>query len=466
MGNRSVGFPDCGGSVLKRSFSRRDFLRLGGASVAGVALLGASGCGGGGSAGDGGEQRVVFSFGPDDSGTLQELVSRFNQQHRGEIRVEYRELPRITDEYRRRLVSDFEAGGGDIDVIGGDVIWAAEFADNGWIQDISRRFFSDYPAADVPGDFLDAQIGSVSWENSLWGVPWFSDAGLLYYRQDLLEDSGFSSPPATWDELREMADRVTRDSGTRHGFVFQGDSYEGGVVNGMEFIWSAGGQAFIESGNIAVPGQSGNLSPNVIEIDDPRSAEGLAAERSMVEEGVSPEQVADYRELQSQEEFFAGNAVFLRGWPYMYALADGEDSQVEQDRIGISPIPVLSEGSQSYSCLGGWNMYINAASENQDAAWEFVKFATAPEQQRFRALEGSFLPTLQSLYRDQEILDQVPVIDLARDIIQNNLRARPSSPEYSRLSQRMALRFNECLSGDLSPDETVSLLQEEMESIL
>ena len=446
-----------------RRLSRRDFLKVGGASLAGAALLGTAGCGGG--AGQGGAQRIVFSFGPDDSGTLRELVERFNREYEGRIRVEYQERSRVTDEYFRSLVSEFEAGGGDVDVIGGDVIWAAEFADNGWIEDISRRFYTDYPR-DVPGAFLEAQIGSVSWRNRLWGVPWFSDAGLLYYRRDLLEESGFDAPPATWDGLKEIASQVAEESGTRYGFVFQGDSYEGGVVNGMEFIWSAGGQVLSTSSVQAVPGQPVNLSPNVVEVDDPRTIEGLSTERSMIEDGVSPGEVASFRELESQEAFFAGDAVFLRGWPYMYALAGEGGAEVGPGQIGIAQIPVASEGNQSYSCLGGWNMYINAASDKQDAAWEFIKFATAPEQQRFRALEGSFLPTLTELYDDRQILDEVPVIELGGDIIENNLRSRPASPAYSQLSRRMAVRFNDCLSGDLEPEQTVQTLQEEMENLL
>ena len=74
----------------------------------------------------------------------------------------------------------------------------------------------------------------------------------------------------------------------------------------------------------------------------------------------------------------------------MYALAgDPENSQIKQEQIGIAPLPV-AEGNESFSGLGGWNFYINANSDSavQDAAFEFMKFATQPEQQKFRALQG------------------------------------------------------------------------------
>ena len=468
MENRIVGIGS-GSSPVARRLSRRDFLKMGGASLAGAALLGTAGCGDTGETGQGGVQNIIFSSGPDDSGTLQQLIDRFNREREGEIQVEWQQGDRATGEYRRSLVSDFEAGGVDADVIGGDVIWATQFADEGWIEDISRRFYTDYPQ-DVPEAFLEVQINSVAWRNRLWGVPWFSDAGLLYYRRDLLEESGFDAPPSTWDGLKEMAGQVVEESGTRYGFVFQGDDYEGGVVNGMEFIWSAGGRVLTTTSTQASPSispaQPVELSPNVVEVDNPQAVEGLGIERSMIEDGISPQEVTGYREVQSQRTFFDGDAVFLRGWPSMYALAGGENAQVAADQVGIAQIPVATEGNQNYSCLGGANMYMNSSSQNKNAAWEFIKFMTAPEQQRFRALEGSFLPTLEALYNDQEIVNQVPVIELAADVFEGSLRARPSSPEYTQLSQRMAVRFNDCLSGELEPEETAEVLQEELQNLL
>jgi multiple sugar transport system substrate-binding protein len=111
-------------------------------------------------------------------------------------------------------------------------------------------------------------------------------------------------------------------------------------------------------------------------------------------------------------------------------------------------------------------MYINRNSQNVDAAWEFVKFITAPEQQRFRAVEGSFLPTLNELYNDQEIQEQVPAIELGGDIVENNTRSRPVTPFYSDISARLASGFNANLRGEMSPEETVQKLQTELQNII
>jgi multiple sugar transport system substrate-binding protein len=78
-------------------------------------------------------------------------------------------------------------------------------------------------------------------------VPWFTDAGMFYYRRDLLERSGFSEPPRTWDEMKQVVQKVQADQGTRYGFDFQGAQDEGGVVDALERVWNAGATSWTAS---------------------------------------------------------------------------------------------------------------------------------------------------------------------------------------------------------------------------
>jgi multiple sugar transport system substrate-binding protein len=427
------------------SLSRRDFLKLGGAGLAGAALLGTAGCGGGGGGGASGD--VLLSFGPDDTGTLPKLIEQFNKQSK-DFKVSQREMPSDTGQYFDKLRTQFQAGGGDIDVIIGDVIWPAQFAANGWIADLTDRFTDS-------DEFLPGPMQSATYEGKLYGVPWYTDAGLLYYRQDLLEKAGYSGPPATWDEVQEMANKVQQDEGIKNGFVFQGAEYEGGVCNGLEYIRTHGGDVLDPN------------DPSKVIIGSPEAAAGLATWRSMVESGASPQAVLQYKEDESHASFLNGEAVFIRNWPYMYSLAGTTDyPKVKPEQVGIAPIPVPEAGAQSSSTLGGWNFLINAASDKQDQAWEFIKFMVAPEQLIFHAVEGSFLPTRESLYDEPKVTDKVPVARLGKEAIIQNSEARPVSPYYSDVSLELAAGFNSALAGDTSPDETVQTLQEEIQSIV
>jgi multiple sugar transport system substrate-binding protein len=431
--------------------SRKGFLRVGGSALAGAALLGVAGCGGSEGQDSSGATEFTFSFGPDNSGSLEEIVRRFNGKFKGRYKANYRVMAADTGQYFNQLKTEFQAGGGEIDLIGGDVVWPAQFAANGWIEDLSDRFTEDDRKA-----FLRAPVESCTYEGAVYGVPWFTDAGLLYYRKDLLEKSGFSGPPETWEELQEQATRGTGESDAEDRFVFQAAEYEGGTVNGLEYIWTHDGDVL-----------AGEDLEDVV-IDRASAVAGLATERGMVESGVAPQAVSTYAEQECQAAFLNGRAVFCRNWPYMYALSSDESqSKIAPDQVGVAPLPVAAGRDNSFSALGGWNFYLNAASsaEEKDAAYEFVKFATAPEQQRFRALNGSFLPTLKDLYGDEEIVEKVPVIALGEAAIKN-ARPRPLSPYYSDMSLVMAEQFNASVKGTKSPEEAASTLDRELQEIV
>src|SRR5215217_4101683 len=337
------------GVYAGRKLNRRDFLKMSGAGFAGAALLGAAGCGGGG----GGSGKLIWSMGSPIP-VYDDLVAKFNKQNKGEIEATFRVMPSNATTHYDKLTTEFQAGGGDIDVIGGDVIWAIQFAAQGYIQDLSE----DFPASEQE-KFLPGPISAMTYEGAIYGIPWFTDAGMLYYRMDLLEQAGFSDPPETWDELKEMALKTTQDTGTKNGFVFQGMNYEGGVCNGCEYIWTNGGEDLSE------------VTGGKVVIDSSEAVAGLETYASMVADGVAPEAVANYDETTSEPVFGAGDAVFLRDWPGFYALLgipekDGGYPNIKPEQVGIAPIPVAKQGMHSWSTLGGWNQYVNAATDLQD----------------------------------------------------------------------------------------------------
>jgi multiple sugar transport system substrate-binding protein len=439
MTERSKG----SGVSAGRQFNRRDFLKMSGAGLAGAALLGSTACGGGGS----GSGDLIFAMGTDTSGTLQGLIDKFNKQSEG-FKVTYQEMPTDTGAYFDKLRTQFQAGGGNIDVIGADVIWPVQFAANGWLLDVTDRF----PKSEQ-SQFLSGPINSLMYDGKIYGVPWFTDAGLLYYRADLLEKSGYSDPPKTWDELQEMAVKVAKDQKIDYGFVFQGDQYEGGVCNGLEYIWTNGGDVLDPS------------DPNKVVIDSPEAAAGLAIEQGIVEDGVAPQAVATYTETETDPAFLGNKAVFARNWPYMYALAGTKDyPDVKPEQIGVAPVPV-TPGNGLVSTLGGWNMLINAQTDMPDEAWEFVSWMTSEQAQRLRAIDASLLPTRPALYKDKEIRETIPVI-VEGEAALKNAKARPVSPYYSDMSLEMQEQFNGVVKGDISPEDAVASLQDSLTQII
>src|SRR5215203_5430311 len=429
-----------------RGLSRRDFLKVGGAGLAGAALLGAAGCGG--SEQSGGATELYFTGPPDTTGTTDKLIKEFNEKNKGKYRVIFQQGNADTGQRLDKLRTQFQAGGENIDVILGDVIWTAELAESGWISDLSDRF-----PESKQQHFLPGSVEAITFNGKPYGMPWFTDTGLLYYRKDLLKKSGFNGPPKTWDELKQMTRKVRRDSDIEFGFLFQGAKSEAGVCDGCEFIWGHGG-------NVLDPSD-----PTKVLVDSPQAIEGLETERSMITDGIAPKAVTVYEETETEGEFLRGDAVFLRNWPYVYSLI-GTSSypKLKTDQVGVSELP-SADGKPGNGTVGDQPLYISTSSKYPDAAWKFIEFLTASEQQRFRAIEGSYLPTRSDLYDDPEIQDSVPVVALAKEALQHT-RPRPVSPYYSDMSLEMQEQFNLSLKGDMTPEEAARTLKKELESII
>jgi len=427
-----------------RSLSRRDFLKVGGAGLAGAALLGTTGCGG--SEQGGGPTELYFTGPPDTSGTTDKLVNEFNDKNKGKYKVIFREGNSDTGARLDKPRAQFQAGGEGLDVILGDVIWTAELAASGWISDLSDRFPQSEQQAFLPGS-----VEAITFDGKPYGMPWFTDTGLLYYRKDLLKKSGYQGPPKTWDELKRMTAKVRRESDIKFGFLFQGAKAESGLCDGCEFIWGHGG-------NILDP-----QDPTKVLVDSPQAIAGLETERSMITDGISPEAVTVYEEPETEGEFLNGDAVFLRNWPYVYGLIGPPDyPNLKPDQVGISE-PPSADGKPGNGTVGDQPLYISASSKYPDAAWEFIAFLAASEQQRLRAVEGSYLPTRSALYEAPEIQDTVPVVALAKEALQHT---RPVSPYYSDMSLEMQEQFNASLKGDSTPEEAARILKRELQSII
>jgi len=431
--------------------NRRDFLKYGGAGILGASVL--SSCGRVASGFTGAETvsegTLVFSMGPDDTGLYAKVIERFNNENSDGITVQYREMPTDSGQYFDKMRTDFQAGSGSIDIIGGDVIWPSQFGPNEWILDLSDRFTEE-----MREDFLEPTITANSFDGKVYGVPWFTDVGMLYYRRDLLEEAGIDEPPKTWDELMEIAREVQEKTNTRYGFVFQGAEYEGGVVNGLEFVYNAGAEVFPPD------------DPTKVVLDEGSADEGLAMQRRLVAEEVAPEAVATYKELESQTAFIQGDAVFMRNWPFVYGtILGGEEtgSAIKPEQVAVAPLPTLGD-ADSFSGQGGWNFFISALTDKPDECFKFIEFMMQPETQTEFAVEASLLPPRASLYEDEKLLKDQPVVDLAKDLV-TRAKPRPQHPFYSDMSLSMADQFNEVVKGNVQPGDAISTLQTGLERL-
>jgi trehalose/maltose transport system substrate-binding protein len=332
----------------------------------------------------------------------------------------------------------------DVDVYQTDIIWAPQLA---------THFLDLGPyAKDIAPDEFKAILDSQTVDGRLVALPMFADAPALYYRKDLL-DKYSKQVPKTWAEMAATAKEISeseRNAGNAKmwGFVFQGASYEGLTCNALEWIASQGG------GHIVEP-------DGTISVDNPKAEKALEQARSWIG-GIAPPGVLAYQEEESRGVWQSGDAVFMRNWPYAYALGNGEDSPIK-GKFDAVPLPA-GEGGTPAGTLGGWSLAVSKYSRHPKAAVELALFLTSAHAQKYRALKSSRLPTLRSLYDDAEIAEKQPIIPRWKKVLESAI-ARPTAAtgaKYNEVSSDFWTAVYNTLSGEGTAASNLELLKAQL----
>jgi trehalose/maltose transport system substrate-binding protein len=337
------------------------------------------------------------------------------------------------------------AGNSDIDVYMTDVIWAPQLADQ--FVDLTKA------AAGVAKDHFPAIIESQTVNGKLVAMPYFTDAPALYYRKDLLDKYKLAAPK-TWDEMAADAKTVLAGENNKdlQGFVFQGNAYEGLTCDALEWVKSNGGGQIVEA--------DGKIS-----INNPKAVAAIDRIKGFIGT-ISPPGALAAQEEESRGTWQTGNAVFMRNWPYAYALGNKDDSKVK-GLFDAIPLPSGGGDTKSAATLGGWNMAVSKYSKNVDEAVKLVLFITGKDVQKANALELTHLPTISALYADADIGAKQPVLVKWKAIFDNAV-PRPSAPtktKYNEVSAAFWSAVHDSLSGKGTSAENLAKLEEKLASI-
>lgn len=399
----------------------------------------------------GAEDKVVITMTGSSIGQegalIREGVELYTQDHPN-VDIQIFDVPDSTTArfilYLKKLI----ARDPEIDIYQIDVIWPGEMA----------KFFVDlyeYGANQFAGDHFSALIHNNTVAGRLVAMPWFTDAGVLYYRTDLLDKYGYSAPPKTWDELEEMA-KTIQDGEVKAGrenfwgFVWQGNIYEGLTCDALEWIASSGGGTFIDA------------DKNVT-INNPNAIQALERAKKWINH-ISPPAVTGFMEEDARRWWESGNAAFMRNWPYAYA--SGQNSPLK-GKFDVAPLPG-QEAGQGVATLGGWQLAVSNYSKHPDVAADIALFMTSEKIQKIRAIKGAYNPTIPSLYQDPEVLQAVPFFGSLYDVFVNAV-ARPSSqtaPKYSQATQFIFTAVHDILTGQRETQAVLDALEVDLADLI
>jgi multiple sugar transport system substrate-binding protein len=324
----------------------------------------------------------------------------------------------------------------DVSLIG--TTWMGEFAEAGGLEPTPEGLVDE-------ADFFEGPWQSTVVGDTSYGVPWYVETRVLYYRRDLAEEAGWSEAPKTWDELKQFATDLQDKAGVEYGINLQ-PGQTGSWQTMLPFAWSNGASLTDDAGTEYT-------------IDSPEMTEALEYYRSFFDEGLAgPTRLLDAGELESgfaKKTFGA----FVSG-PWHTGLV--EDAGVSEDEYAVAPLPG-KDSAPGTSFVGGGNLAVFADSDNKESAWKLVQwFADPAVQQDFYEEVGS-LPSVQAAWESGELAED-PQLQVFGEQLGSTM-APPSVPTWEQVAAAIDSDIEKATKGATSVEQAVSHMQSQAESI-
>jgi len=317
----------------------------------------------------------------------------------------------------------------DVSLIG--TTWMGEFAVLGGLEPT--------PDSIDPSQFFEGAWDTTVVDGVSYGVPWYVETRVLYYRTDLAEEGGFNQAPANWDELTQLA-QATVDGGAEYGISLQPGGI-GAWQTFMPFFWQAGGEIVDEENNFT--------------IDSEACVESLTYYDSFFEAGLSQDTVSDV----PVEGLFADGSVgaFISG-PWMIGVIT--DAGADPETWALAHQPTEASGT---SFVGGGNLAVFEQSDNKPAAWAFVEYLSRPEVQVTWYETVNDLPAVQAAWDDDALAGDELLSAFGEQL--DDAKSPPAIPTWEQIASTLDGQIEQVTVGDTSPEDGCQAMQEEAESI-
>ncbi len=355
--------------------------------------------------------------------------------------------------YQQQLSAKSE----DLDVFQADIVWPGILAPH--LLDL-KPYFTELERQ----DFFETAIDNNTVDNRLVALPWSVEAGLLFYRKDLLEKYDFQ-PPKSWPELTKIALSIQQQENQQMdekiwGMVFQGRAYEGLTCNALEWINGFGGGTIVD--------ETGNVTVN-----NPQAVKALTMVQQWINPkddvpAITPYSVLNYTEEDVRSVFQGGQAVFMRNWPYAWPLLNAPNSPVK-GKVGIMLLPAEGGENNFTGTMGGQHLSISRYTKHPEIAIDLIRFLTSDDILKRRAMYLAKDPAKPRMYKDPDIMDSSAHLPPAYQLYQGKAVNRPSSVSgihYNQVSTTFWNGVHQVIAGTSQPKQALREIEHGIQEIL
>lgn len=399
--------------------------------AAGLALVLAApfvgGCAATTSPASGAVRVIAQAGGPGEA--LKAAATSYNKTHSGaQVQVDLFDY----DAVRERTLLGFSSGKATYDAIGFDYAWMKQYIDSGYLLSLNDMAKSQAALIKM-SDYVPAYVDWATVKGQQYALPWFGAVYMLYYRTDLLKQAGVQVPK-TWDEYAAAAKTLQEKTGIT-GTTVIGKRDDPLLDEYWSIAWSYGAQ-------ITAGGTSSTMN-------SPQSVSALALWNKVLPYAPKDALAADWP---------AAAASFSEGkTAMMINFSDTSDALIApasaiKNKVGFAALPSGPTGKSTPN-LGGWGLGVSAKSTNQKAAFDFIAWATSPEQQQAGLANGGSA-NRTSVLRDPVNQAKYPYFTAALENYNNSIFF-PVTVHWVDWEAAMAPPLSSALSRQISLTEGV-----------
>jgi len=370
---------------------------------------------------------------------MNSIVAEFNEENPNvEVVIEYVSYDALHDKITTAMASSPPA----YDVFLVDDIWYAEFADAGYIWDVSDKI-----TPEMQENIFDAAWDITVVQGKTYGMPWLLDQKYFYYNEEILNQAGITEPPKTWEEMVEQA-KVIKDQGiVEYPIVWSWGQYEAAICDWVTLLYGNGGSLVDDAGNPA--------------FNDAKGVETLTWMLQSIDDGITNPASVSYVEEDVRNVFSQGKAAFATNWVYMYDLVNfNEDESQVTGKIKMSLMPAFEGGGVvSATQDGSMGFSIAAESPAKEVAWDYIEYLTSEDvQNRYSA---HLLPIWKTSFQGEQLETLMGYTESNKTTVPMFSEqfpysyVRPKVTFYPEASKALQLALQEALTKSKSPQQAL-----------
>ncbi len=362
---------------------------------------------------------------------LGKIASIFEEQNPG-ITIEVQAIP-WDNAYDKLLTGIAARRLPDIAQMG--TTWMAGFGAMGVFEELTPYIEqSDIISED---NFFEASWQTVSMQDGIYGIPWYVDVRVMYYRTGILKEAGYDEAPDNWEELYEITKKLSEREGN-YGISLMTNE----VQQFFPFVWQNGGKILDDEGNVVV--------------DSPEFIKAIEYYARFFKENISPKGGGG----NIIHEFASGYTPIYFSGPWMVSMTREQTPQID----GKWDVALMPKKETRTSFVGGSNWVLFNTSKNKEDAWKFIEFMSSHENQLEWYNILSSLPAVKSVW-EEPVLAEKPMISLFGEQLED-ARAPLTIPEYEEIAKAISRRLEEACYGVKTPEEAALAMKKDIEKIL